>query len=142
MAHPDLDDLLDSSLKFAQQCLEKYGAFFPFGMSTEVNGKGRVTDAWNGEERPLSKDLIELLNRGYQQDVKNGEIRAACICSDVKITTPSGGKTDAIRCELEHVNGESVSVYLPYQKTGKVFEYGQLTAEMREPKFFVKSSSL
>jgi hypothetical protein len=39
MAHPDLDQLLNAGLKFAQEMLAKRGAFFPFGCSMNIEGE-------------------------------------------------------------------------------------------------------
>jgi hypothetical protein len=48
----------------------------------------------------------------------SGEIRAAAICADVRITPPeSGDQTDAIRTSIEHADGDPVEVFMPYAKT-------------------------
>jgi len=39
MAHPDLDQLLNAVLPFAQQMLSKHGEFFPFGASMTIDGE-------------------------------------------------------------------------------------------------------
>ncbi|HEV2455236.1 MAG TPA: hypothetical protein VGY98_13310, partial [Verrucomicrobiae bacterium] len=67
-----------------------------------------------------------------------GEIRAAGICCDVKVATPEyPEKTDAVQFALEHQNGESVNVFLPYDldSSGEV-KYGGLFATAREREFF------
>jgi len=143
MAHPDLDELLNALLPFAQQMLAEHGEFYPFGSTMTVAGKIVAQAAHIGEEHPKSQPLIELLTQAYRQQALNGEIRAAGICYDVR-TIPPGQteKTDAVCLALEHQTGQSVSVFVPYKKGlfGKV-KYGELFAAAREPEFFTKSGA-
>ncbi len=67
---------------------------------------------------------------GLRQQAERGEIRASALCIDV-LTIPPGEKekTDAISVRLEHANGESVIVFVPYRKlTSGEYEYGDLFA--------------
>jgi hypothetical protein len=45
MAHPELDELLDTLLPFAQQMLQKHGEFFPFGAAMTSSGEIRHVGA-------------------------------------------------------------------------------------------------
>lgn len=143
MAHPDLNELLNALLPFAQQMLAEHGEFYPFGSTMTVEGEIVAQGASIGEEHPKSQPLIELLTEAYRQQALNGEIRAAGICYDVR-TIPPGQteKTDAVCLALEHQTGQSVSVFVPYKKGlfGKV-KYGAIFAAAREPEFFTKSGA-
>ena len=58
-----------------------------------------------------------------------GGIKAAGICSDVRIRSEDGKTSDAIAVSLEHRAGDSVAVLMPYSKgrfTG--LRFGGLTA--------------
>ncbi len=125
MAHPDLDNLLNRILPFAQQMLAKHGEFYPFGSTMKTSGE--ITA------------LIDLLTQAFRNEALAGQIRAAGICYDVRTIAPGQTeKTDAICVGLEHNTGQCVSVFLPYKKGwfGKI-QYGQLFASARDPQIFV-----
>jgi hypothetical protein len=138
MAHPDLNQLLDSSLKFAQKMLGERGGFLPFGYAMDPAGKVAMYGAATGDEHPPSRELLNLLAGAFATKAKARELRAIAICSDVLVTLPgTSEKTDAISVGLEHLNGEAVTVFLPYRKkpAGQV-EYGSLCALRRDRQFF------
>jgi hypothetical protein len=117
MPHPDLDELLNALVPFAQQMLSKHGEFYPFGASVDAKGEVRCVAGDVGDEKPESQDLIELLLNGFREEAKRGDIRAAAICYDVRIVPPGQKeKTDAIALRLEHKDGESLEAYVPYRK--------------------------
>jgi hypothetical protein len=130
MAHPDLDELLNVALEFAQKMLKEHGEFYPFGASMGADGKIAMDAVSTGEEKPPPQELLGLLAESYAKRANTGELRAAAICVDVRVPPPgSKAKTDAIQVGLGHANGEAVTVFLPYQKGwfGRV-RYGNLFA--------------
>lgn len=117
MVHPDLDELLNVVLPFAQQMLGKYGEFHPIGASMRTDGEVALAGAQPDEERPTAVSVIDMLVAGLRERVLNGEIRAAVICYDSRVVAPGmTSKTDAICLQLEHQSGECVEVFLPYSK--------------------------
>ena len=140
MAHPDLDQLLNALLPFAQQMLAKHGEFYPFGSSMALDGQIAAEAAYDGNEQPPSQTLIEMLTQAFKQRAEAGHLRAAGICYDIR-TIPPGQteKTDAICVSLEHQGGDAVDVCVPYKKGwfGRV-QYGDLFAARRTPQFFVR----
>ena len=129
MAHPDLDELLNALLPFAQQTLDRYGEFLPFGASIDSLGEIRLAAGHTEDERPPSQEVIDLLVEGFRQAAGRNELRAAGICLDVRVVDPNGEKTDAVCARLEHESGETIEVYLPYRKPrrGKI-KYGDIFA--------------
>jgi hypothetical protein len=138
MAHPDLDELLNTVIPFAQQTLAQYGEFYPFGASMAPDGTIALESAHTGEDQPQSQELIDMLTEGFRQAAAAAKLRAACICFDVR-TIPPGEtmKTDAVCISLEHESGESVDLFLPYSKglSGKI-RYGELFGAERDRQFF------
>jgi hypothetical protein len=124
LAQADLDGLLNALLPLAQQELEKLGEFFPFGATVTADGETRLlgADALQAE-RPDSASIVSILLAEAQNT--RGELRAVGICSDVR-----GSESDAIRVDLEHSEGASMSVLLPYSRKrfGRSFEYSALQA--------------
>ncbi len=143
MSHPDLDQLLNALLPFAQQMLAKHGEFYPFGSSMKPAGEivAVGVGAHDGGEYPPSQRLIDQMTGAFRQQASAGQLRAAGICYDVR-TIPPGQteKCNAICAGLEHQSGQAVDVYVPYKRGwfGKI-QYGELFAARRSPQFFVQS---
>jgi hypothetical protein len=141
MAHPDLDNLLNALLPFAQQMLAKHGEFYPFGATMSTDGQIVLAAVYDDDERPPSQQLIDSTAHEFRQQAAAGEIRAAGICYDVRTILPGETeKTDAICLGLEHQAGQCMSVFLPYKKGwfGKV-KYGGLFATKKDAQFFVQT---
>jgi hypothetical protein len=140
MAHPELEEVLNALLPFAQRMLQEYGEFHPFGASMRSDGTISLIGAdVDGSEFPKSTDLIELMEAGLLKDAKSGKIKASGICMDVRVMEPDKSeKTDAIRVDLEHKEGQVVSVFLPYEKgpAQKVI-YGKIFASSADRKIFI-----
>src|SRR5438105_14493523 len=117
MAHPDLDELLSAVIPFAQEMLAKHGEFFPFGASIGARGEVACVAGETGDEQPDSQELIALLTKGFRDEAKRGEIRAAALCYGARIVPPGQTeKLDAIAIRSEHQNGEAIDAYLHYRK--------------------------
>jgi hypothetical protein len=140
LAHPDLDELLNALLPFAQEMLAKHGEFYPFAGSMSADGEIAHVGAHTGDEHPSSQDVIALLTAGLTEQAAQGTIRAAAVCLDVRTIPPGASeKVDAICTRLEHESGEAVDVYLPYRKgwLGK-FKYGDIFAGQGEQAIFAR----
>lgn len=138
MAHPDLDQLLDALLPFAQKCLVERGEFYPFGASLSRAGDLVLQAAHAGDDPPPALEGLATLEGILRTQAANGEIRAAGLCVAVR-TQPLGHtkKIDAIHVGLEHQTGESVSVFLPYEKRWlRKPRFGELYATTREARFW------
>jgi len=139
MAHPDLDELLNEAWTFADQMLTQHREFYPFGFIMSQTGEVSMVGAHDGNKRPDSSQLVEMLTGAFRQQTASGGIRAAVICYDVRIVPPGQrDKTDAICMSLEHQGGDSADACIPYQigRKGKV-TYGETFAYRRERQFFV-----
>jgi hypothetical protein len=139
MAHEDLNQLLHALVQMAQHLLPKQGEFLPFAATISSDGKVDYAGAYTGEEFPGAQPLLEMLRAVLRQSAADQTIRAAGICYD-GLTIPPGQseKTDSICCSLEHRNGESVSVFVPYRKDrAGQFIYGEIFASHRTPEFFL-----
>ncbi|MBK8068124.1 MAG: hypothetical protein IPK27_10980 [Rhodanobacteraceae bacterium] len=67
MASPKSESemLLGTALPFAQEMIEQYGEFYPYGAAMEgEDGKIVSVAATTGQDQPSPKELIELL-RGH-----------------------------------------------------------------------------
>lgn len=107
-AQDDFDDLLNATLPFAREQIRRRGTFVPFGAVVGQDGEVGLTGAAGDD----SLETIELLYRGAQHDAQ--VIRAVAFLADVR--TAFG---DAIRFEVEHVEGRALEIVIPYRR-GKV----------------------
>jgi len=121
-AQADMDSMLDAALPFGQQMLAKHGEFYPYAVSMSAGGEIAMVAADIGTDKPASSDLLASLYEGLASRAQ--ELRAAAIVSDVKL----GSGEDAIRVEVEHREGASLAVVLPYVKRGRNVMYGNLAA--------------
>jgi hypothetical protein len=80
MAHPDLDALMNDLLPLAEQLLAKHREFYPFGGTIASDGRHVSIGAKTESDRPLSKELIDILTEAFRTDASDGKIRAAGIC--------------------------------------------------------------
>jgi hypothetical protein len=136
----EMDAMLDALLPFAQQMIAKHGEFYPFAAALDSSGELQMVAGNTGEEHPDSSELIDLLIEGLSQQASSGEIRAAGVCADVRVTPPgSGDVTDAIRVAIEHAGSEPVEVFLPYaSRKFRGAEYGELFAQPGTPRVFLR----
>ena len=112
----DAEVLLAELLPFAEKMLREHGEFFPFGGRMNRDGEIVWEGASNGQDRPISQDLISLLRNGHRDVADRGLIRASAIVYDVRIVPPGcSSKQDAIAVELDHEYGYSAIVYFPYR---------------------------
>jgi len=143
MAHPDLDTLVNALIPLAQRNLRKRGEFLPFGATIKSDGEFAFAFGYTGSEMATAEEVIELLERGFIQAARLGEVRATGLCIDSRVVPPGRDKKcDAICCSLDHENGEACCVFMPYGKgrSGK-YKFGEIFALPVEPEIFAKSGS-
>jgi hypothetical protein len=106
-AQDDLDGLLNASLPFAQEMLDKRGEFSPYAAAITVSGETRLIAGDPGEgEQPTSAAVTQVLVEGLRGE--RDTLRAAAVVSDVRRSD-----SDAVRVELEHEEGQAITVLLP-----------------------------
>jgi hypothetical protein len=123
-AQADLDGLVNATLPFAQQMLERHGEFFPFAAAVTSDGAVELLGTDPGTDyRPASTEALDQLVGGLRDRV--GSLRAAALVADVRT-----GESDAVRVELEHRDGHAICVLLPYRKLRlrRGIDYGDLHA--------------
>lgn len=133
----ELDALLNSLLPMAQEFLRTRGEFYPFGAALGSDGQVSLQQGYDGNEQPDSQGLIDLLTAGQRADAAAGRIRAAGICYDVRMRGQDGRPTDAVAVSLEHRDGDTVMVVLPYSK-GRFsgLKFGDLISSPNQPRVF------
>lgn len=141
MAKDELDALMNFVLPFAQRMLSEHGEFFPFGGVMTAKREIISIAASDGRENPPSQRLVDLMTESFQAKAKSREYCATAIVVDVRVTVPSTGKkSDAIQIRLDHEDGISVEVLLPYELDRKgTLIYGEMFTQEGSSIIFTKS---
>ncbi len=141
-ADDELEQLLNAIIPFAQRMLARHGEFYPFAAAVSRDGRLKFIGEFVGDlpERtnPLAAELINYLREQLIAGASKGEYRATGICSGVQVNVPSQDeKSDAVRISVEHLDGQAMNVFLPYQldPSGEV-AYGDVFAAVAEPVIF------
>ena len=114
-AKEEAEMLLNALLPFAQQQLEKYAEFFPFGASMLMNGEIRMTSIYNGQEHPASQDVIDEIKSVFLQEAKNGNYKATGLVYNISFIDPqTKEKRDGVSVALDHKDHYSIIVTFPY----------------------------
>ena len=134
----DCEELMKSTLPFAERMLKEHGEFYPFAGHMSFEGEiVHVGAKMEGTDHPKSQPLIELLEESFRQQARNGELRATSIIYDVRIKPPgSEDKTDAIQVCLDHRDGYSVKVLFPYKLTNGELLFGKTFVQRGDNRIF------
>jgi hypothetical protein len=122
--------MLNEALPFAQQTLDRRGAFYPYALKLTAEGETGMVAADPGQgEYPQSTDVLSMLYSGLESQRET--LRAVAVVADVRIGTPP---SDAIRVDIEHREGVALAVFLPYAKKrlGRGVTYGDIRAAAGE----------
>jgi len=140
MNQEDLNLILDHSLSWACDMLEKEGFFFPFAFTLQQDGSlqrsGDLTDEEKGKSpEDLANQMHAMLAAGCRQKLH----KAVSVGLDVKVQRfESEGYVKAIEVMIEHEDGSAFDCFLPYRKkeNGRV-EYGTLFSTPLDPQKFI-----
>ncbi len=166
MVESDLQRLVNELIPFAERSLSVAGGFAPFGgtittdselehvsVETESDGgaaddRGEFADAdadvdyslvFDDESADSSaEESVDLLTARFRRGAERGRYLAVAIFCDVVIHFEDRpDPVEAIRVNLEHVAGASLTIYIPYRTdvTGKI-EYGEHIPEQAAPNIF------
>jgi hypothetical protein len=139
----ELDDLLDVSLRAAQQRLDDLGEFYPFAVTiAEVGRVGVLTPQVQTGPRAVA-DVAEVFELCWT--TLRGEAdtaRAAAV-----VTNVGGPDGDAIAVALEHREGPAIEVFLPYVAQGRTngkkppqrHRFGELQAAPGQSRIWLSS---
>jgi hypothetical protein len=119
----DLDGLLNVVMPFAERMLAEHGAFYPFGAAVEVDGEMRML----GGDPALGEhpDPAAVITSMYDAVRGSTQLRAVVLAADVRV-----GEADAVRVDLEHVEGAALAALFPYVRDPETTEvtFGEPTA--------------
>jgi hypothetical protein len=119
-------------MPLAKRMLGEFGEFYPYGGYMKPSGEN--VDVGVGDEdddHPKSNDLLYVLRNSFSEMAATGACKATAMVFDVRVVTPGAEeKSDAVQVCLEHADGYSAEVFLPYRidQDGRV-TYGTMFAQ-------------
>ncbi|MEJ1229424.1 MAG: hypothetical protein WDM88_00470 [Galbitalea sp.] len=108
----DFDRLAEVSIGAARKFLDENGEFIPFPMAIKSDGELALIGL-EQPDTPTTPDAEEVLAgivTLFRE--RRNSIRALAIVADVQVPSEA---TDAIEVRLEHRDGVSITVLVPYQ---------------------------
>lgn len=131
IANAELDELYRKIAQVAQKLLDQHGEFYPFAMIVSPGGELRLFSTETDEAQPDPTALRSRLGEALGGLMREGELRAFAVASDVLVDPPYGGSTtDAIQVTLRHSDGEAMDVFMPYESNGSERRYGAIFVSM------------
>ena len=136
----DFQCLAQEAVKCASYLLERNQSFLPVVFYLKADGEVAVADFTGQDELaapPDALDYLALAQAALRPLALAGEIRATALACDVRMKmAPEEVATDAIRVDLEHRDGGSLSYLQPYAlETGEV-ALGQGICQAQTPVIF------
>ena len=114
MSHIQTDklNLINYSIKVVKTLLLEYQEYFPCATIIDLSGEIVPVNYFEGDERPLSADLIAKYHEILDNQIAKKEIRAYCIAYDVTAKrNAESEKTDAIAIKIKHAETEEIVIY-------------------------------
>ncbi|OFX16478.1 MAG: hypothetical protein A2033_05300 [Bacteroidetes bacterium GWA2_31_9] len=86
--------------------------YYPIATTININGELRPLLYDDGDENPLSSDLIEKFDEILEDKINQAEFRAFAIAYDVHVKRNiESEKTDAIAIKTWHIESEETIIY-------------------------------
>ncbi len=85
----DCETLMSAVLPFAEQMLQRYGEFFPFGGAMQPDGELVHVAGYDGTERPSSVEVIQLIKESFIHAARRDEYKATALVYDAKVMLPT-----------------------------------------------------
>jgi hypothetical protein len=133
-----LERVLSTALPFAKKMLSEDGEFYPFGAA--LRSDGSIVDIGaqqEGDDHPPSAALLRTLEEGLREMALRGEIDGSAVVCNVSVKCPGNTvKSDAVQISLEHKNGYSVEIFVPYEVLPGQVTYGKMFAQPGNHRIF------
>jgi hypothetical protein len=134
MAHPELERLCDYCVTAARMALANERELAPFAAAIRRGGALVTVVANVPEGAEISAPRLA--------DLLTGGLRELALCYDGLVSSEDDPdrKKDAIIVGLEHVDGESVDICVPYRKRKLLgYSFGEWTAVERVRSLFANT---
>ena len=115
----DCEIVMNFGLPLVEELLKRHGEFLPFGAVMRPNGEIVCLGAYDGREVPSLAgsftELIRTLKDAFVAGARRQEYMATALFYEVGVALSSSSeRQDAVAVSLNHRDGYSVIVLLPY----------------------------
>lgn len=125
-ARADCERLLNAVLPMAVELLRRHGEFYPYGGAIGHDGAIVSLAGYDTRAMPPAADLVATLKQGFVQGARAGEYIATALVQDVSVVIPDTRLgSDAVAVALDHRDGYSVVVVMPYTLKGAEISWGE-----------------
>ena len=125
----DCEVVMNFGLPLVEELLKRHGEFLPFAAAMRPNGEIVCLGAYDGREVPSLAgsfaEIIRSLKDTLIAGARRQEYMATALFYEVGFTLPSSSeRRDAVAVSLNHRDGYSVVVLLPYtiEDAGVVYD--------------------
>lgn len=108
--------LLEAVLPFAEQTLNKYGEFYPFGACLGQDGQISLLQPDTGTERPEPDELVALAKNSFRRLAAENTITTSAVVVNMRLRKLGKDDVDAIAVMLDDREDYSIIMYYPYSK--------------------------
>ncbi len=110
-----LDDLFSEAANLAIALIEKSEEFYPFAVIVSKSGKSKHLQGWSMERVASSDAILLQLKDAIRNDIRSGDCVAVAIVNSVRLfDRETSGTFDTIQVELEELNGQPVTCFIPF----------------------------
>jgi len=136
----DFETLVNRSVPFALEQIDKQGEFYPYATVITKDGTFEPAVAKPNTDRPTSQEVIDMLVEELRRRAAKGELRVVCIVVGGRLARDqNSAPEDVIQARLEHVDGTAVEVYVPWKRgKDKKVQPGECFAGRGVPQIFTK----
>jgi len=132
-----LDVLLSEAANLAIAFIEKSGEFYPFAVVVSKSGKSKHLQGWSMERVASSDAILLQLKDAIRNDIRTGDCVAVAIVSSVRLFDRETSETfDTIQVEMEELNGQPVTCFIPFAVDNKRVETKDVRAVPGEHRMF------
>lgn len=131
----DFEKLLNATFPFVEDMLKKHGDFFPLASAVDETGKVSNVATYDGNEQPLSENLIADLKKVLQK----GNYRTATIFYDATVIDPhTNAETNAVIVFAENkYDTTAYQFFYPYQLNNNVLTINKSWKSITEKEIFI-----
>lgn len=139
---PELNEMLNAVLPFAQDMLVKEGGFYPFAVTMDGEGEMTAKSYEIDDEDTEPERVLFALAEEVRKETAEEALRAVALCWDARIQAGDEEELrDAVAVAVETPAGEAVEVFVPYgpaldpEGEGTII-FGDAVAAERRPSLF------
>lgn len=112
----ECEALMNELMPIGINFIKKKGEFYPYCAVMNLDSTINLVGFYDGDDYPDSKEVMENLKETCSEFALEKKIKASGIAWNTSVASEDGSETDAILISLEHIDGYSVKIGLPYMK--------------------------